>query len=78
MIPTMLAVGLIVGLLPRWWPRNLVVTGVLSLLVSLSFGAIIGEPAAGTALALANTAVGVAFGRLLQLVVPRPVHHRVG
>lgn len=77
MIPTMIATGLIIGLIPRWWPRNLVMIGVLSLLVSLAWGLVVGEPAVGTVLAIANTAIGIALGRLLQLVIPPPDRQRV-
>lgn len=65
MIPTMLAIGLIIGLIPRSWPGNLVVIGVLSLLISVAWGLVVGELAVGTALAAANTVIGVALGRLL-------------
>ena len=78
MIPTMLMIGLIIGLTPRWSPRYLVVVAVLSLLVSLAWGLVVGELAVGTAFAAANTLIGVTLGRLLQLVVPPPARHRVG
>ncbi len=78
MIPTMLAIGLIIGLIPRWRPRNLVVIAVLSLLVSFAWGLVVGELAVGTALAAVNTVIGVTLGRLLQLVIPPPARHRVG
>ena len=77
MIPTMLVVGLALGLLPRWWPSSLAVTALLAVVVSLAFGFLIGEPAGGGALALANAAIGVALGRLVQFaVVPAPVRNR--
>ena len=44
MIPSLLVFGLIIGLLPRWWPRNLVVVTVVSALVSLVFGVGVGAP----------------------------------
>ena len=72
MIPTMLAVGLVVGLLPRWWPHNVAAVAGIGVLVSLAFGLLVGEPLGGGALALANTAIGVGLGRTLQLVVPPP------
>lgn len=76
MIPTMMFAGLIIGLVPRWWPGNLAVVGVLSLLLSFAFGFAVGEPIAGTVLAVVNTAIGVALGRLLQLAVPSPKRRR--
>jgi hypothetical protein len=72
MIPTMLVVGLGLGLLPRWWPHSLVVTAALAVLVSLGFGFLIGHPLVGGALALANTAIGVGLGRVVQPAVLRP------
>jgi hypothetical protein len=78
MIPTMLVVGLSVGLVPRWWPQNFVVISTLTLLASLAFGVAIAEPVGGTALALANTAVGVALGRLVQRLIPPPADQPTG
>ena len=72
MIPTMLVVGLALGLLPRWWPHSLAVTFGLAVLASLAFGFLIGEPAAGSALAMVNTVIGVGLGRAMQLIVPPP------
>ncbi|WP_421118235.1 hypothetical protein ACE2AJ_12560 [Aquihabitans daechungensis] len=72
MIPTMLVVGMVLGLLPRWWPHSLSVTVGLAVVVSLSFGLLVGEPAAGSALALVNATIGVGIGRALQLIVPPP------
>ena len=78
MIPTMLVVGLVLGFLPRWWPNSLAVTAALSVLVSLAFGLLIGEPVGGGAIALANTAIGVAIGRAAQLVILHPPQRRAG
>lgn len=72
MIPTMLVVGLALGLLPRWWPNGMAVTAGLAVLVSLAFGFLIAEPLRGGALALANTAIGIGLGRLVQVAVVRP------
>lgn len=76
MIPTMLVVGSALGLLPRWWPRSLRATALLALVVSAAFGLLVGEPLYGGALALANAAVGIGLGRLVQLAVLRPPAHR--
>jgi len=72
----MLVVGLGLGLLPRWWSRSLGVAVVLAVLTSLGFGFVVGEPVGGTALALANTAIGVGVGRLAQLLVTPPARRR--
>ena len=72
MIPTMLVVGLGLGLLPRWWPQSAAVTAALVVLVALAFGFLIDEPVGGGLLALANAAVGAGIGRAAQLLVLRP------
>ncbi|MGN6693473.1 MAG: hypothetical protein ACTHN0_04795 [Aquihabitans sp.] len=76
MIPTMLVVGLALGLLPRRWPNALAVTTALAVLVSLAFGFLIGELLGGGALALANTTIGIALGELVQTVVASPAKRR--
>ncbi len=78
MIPTMLVVGLGLGLaMPRRWPHALAVTAALAVLVSLAFGFLVGEPIGGGALALANTAIGVGLGRVAQLALPATTKRRV-
>lgn len=80
MIPTMIAAGLIIGFIPRWWPRNLaviVVLSLLSLLASVAWGLVVEEPVFGTGLAIVNTVIGFALGRLLQLAIPPPHRQRV-
>ena len=75
-VPTMLVVGLALGLLPRWWPHSLSVAAALAVVVSVAFGFLVGEPAGGAALALANTAIGLGLGRLAQQVAFRPARRR--
>ena len=77
MIPTMLVVGLALGLLPRRWPQSLGVTAALAVLVSLAFGFLIGHPIAGGAVALVNAAIGVAVGRAVQRLTARTPRPRV-
>jgi hypothetical protein len=76
MIPTMLVVGLALGLLPRRWPHSGAVAGGLAVLSSLGFGLVVGEPAYGGALALANAAVGLGLGRAVQWLLPASDRHR--
>lgn len=73
----MVVVGLVLGLLPRWWPESLAVMAALAVVVSLAFGFLVGEPLVGGALALANTTIGMGIGRAAQLVLlrrPAPGH----
>jgi hypothetical protein len=73
MIPTMLVVGLGLGLLvPRSWPRSLAVVSTLVVLLSFAFGFLVGEPVAGGALALVNAAIGAGLGWVAQGAVRTP------
>lgn len=58
MIPTMILLGLILGLIPLGWGRRATVTAVVAVLGPLAFGLAVGELLDGTFLALTNVAVG--------------------
>jgi hypothetical protein len=74
MIPTMMVVGLVLGLFPRGWKARAVASAGVAVLASVAFGLLVEEPLAGSLLALANVSMGIAIGlgilALLQ-VVPR-------
>ena len=86
MIPTLILVGLGLGLMPRQWERRVPAMVVLSLLMALTWGLLVGAPLGGALLALVNIALGIPLGfgiqRLLGLgirklgyaVVHRPSH----
>ena len=69
MVPTMILVGVVIGLVPPHRERRgtaIVLTGGLA---SVAWGLLVGEPIAGTALAIPNVAVGVVAGLALGVVV---------
>lgn len=68
MIPTMILLGLILGLISLGWGRRATVTAAVAVLGSLAFGLAVGEILDGTFLALANVAVGLLVGLAIQKV----------
>jgi len=68
MIPTMILLGLILGLIPLGWGRRTIVTAAVAVLGSLAFGLAVGEFLGGTFLALVNVAVGLLVGLAIQKV----------
>ena len=66
MIPTMILVGLGLGLIPRQWERRVPATAVLSVLFALAWGVLVGAPLGGALFALVNIAVGIPFGIGIQ------------
>jgi hypothetical protein len=80
MIPTLLLVGLVVGLLPRRWPNHLAVGTVILVLISVGWGIAVSKGAvdpgpvdvlAGAALAFVNGAIGMAIGLGVQRAFAR-------
>ena len=81
MIPTMILVGLGLGLIPRQWERRVSATAVLSVLFAVAWGMLVGALFGGALLALVNIAVGIPLGlgiqRLGYAVLDRSSHaHR--
>lgn len=58
MIPTMILVGLVIGLLPLPRAHRVVLSAVLAVVVSFVWGIVVDEVVEGTLLALANVAAG--------------------
>jgi hypothetical protein len=65
-IPTMIVVGLVLGLIPEHWGHRATATAAVAVLGSVAIGLAVGEALAGTLLALVNVAVGVLVGFGLQ------------
>lgn len=74
-IPTMILVGLVLGLLLRPGRRALLVGAAAVLVASIGWGLVVDEVLAGTALAGANIAAGLLVGVALQRVARAVLHH---
>ncbi len=74
MIPTMMLLGLILGLVPLGWGRRATITAAVAVLGSVAFGLAVGELLGGTFLALANVAVGLLVGLAIQKVGRSALH----
>jgi hypothetical protein len=68
-IPTMILVGLVIGLVPPHWDRRGTAIALTGVLGAVAWGLVVGEPIAGTVLAIPNVAVGVVVGLALGAVV---------
>ncbi len=66
MIPTLVLVGLGLGLMPWQWNRRVPAIVALSLLMALAWGLLVGAPLAGALLALVNIALGIPLGLGIQ------------
>ncbi len=78
MIPTLVLIGLGLGLIPRQWERRVPAIVALSVLMALAWGVLVGALFGGALLALVNIALGIPLGlgvqRLGYTVVDRPSH----
>lgn len=68
MIPTLIVLGLCLGLAPAHWERRVPVTLAIIILVSLAWGLLVEAPFGGALLALVNLGVGVGIGLACQIV----------
>ena len=75
MIPTMILVGLVLGLVLRPGRRARLVGAAVVLVASIGWGLVVDEVLAGTALAGANIAIGLLLGLAVQRVTRAVLHH---
>jgi hypothetical protein len=72
-IPTLILVGLGLGLMPWQWERRIPAIVALSLLIALAWGLLVGAPLGGALLALVNIALGIPLGLGVRRTVQQGV-----